>query len=129
MFSRIFVATLGHLWSQDDHQGSSFGSIRGISIESTARNPQKQHSSPTKNFSSRFQFSIELFFAFSRFSKNKNQKRDFLKYFKNIKMHTSVLYSRKIAALDVPGVVSGMVPVSSWYPDKKPIYFRVRGET
>ena len=44
-------------------------------------------------------------------------------------MHTSVLYSRKIAALDVPGVVSGMVPVSSWYPDKKPIYFRVRGET
>ena len=24
-------------------------------------------------------------------------------------MHTSVLYSRKIAALDVPGVVSGMV--------------------
>ena len=45
-------------------------------------------------------------------------------------MHTSVLYSRKIAALDVPGVVSGMVPVSSWYPDeKKPKYFRVRGET
>merc|ERR1711914_54343 len=35
--------------------------------------------------------------------KNKNQKRDFLKYFK----HTSVLYSRKIAALDVPGVSSG----------------------
>ena len=28
-------------------------------------------------------------------------------------MHTSVLYSRKIAASDVPGVVSGVVPVSS----------------
>ena len=109
------MAPLGHLWSQDDHQGSSFGSIRGISIESTARNPQKQHSSPTKNFSSRFKFSSELFFAVSRFLKNKNQKRDF----KNIKMHTSVLYSRKIAVLDVPGVVSGVVPVSSWYPDKK----------
>ena len=43
-------------------------------------------------------------------------------------MHTSVLYSRKIAALDVPGVVSGMVPVSSWYPDKKNRYILEFGE-
>ena len=77
MFSRIFLATLGHLWSQDDHQGSSFGSIRGISIESTARNPQKQHSSPTKNFSSRFKFSGELFLHFSIFEEKKSKERFF----------------------------------------------------